>query len=168
MAYFSKPGKEISRRKFIVASTTAAAGFSVFPTGLPGFSFGSRKPDSTFKGVQIGAITYSWRSMPSTAQDILNYCLEAGISSIELMGNVAEEFAGIPPMPPRPARDAPETELATYRHDADLAKESQREWRLSVSMSRASSCKAATLAATATRSRATRSCRRTPTPGTCR
>jgi sugar phosphate isomerase/epimerase len=46
--------------------------------------------------VQIGVITYSWRSMPSTPQDIISYCEQTGISSIELMGNVAEEYAGAP------------------------------------------------------------------------
>ena len=51
---------------------------------------GSDKPDSNFNGVQIGVISYSWRSMPKgEAEDILRYCLQSGISSIELMGDVA-------------------------------------------------------------------------------
>jgi sugar phosphate isomerase/epimerase len=72
--------------------------------------------------------------MPSTAQDILDYCVEAGISSIELMGNVVEEFAGIPPMPPRPPREAHENEQALYRQKAEVAQSKQRNWRLSASM----------------------------------
>ena len=66
--------------------------------------------DSNFGGVQIGAITYSWRSMPSSAEDVLQYCLDTGISSIELMGNVAEEFAGIPAGPSQAAKRS-----GTYR-----------------------------------------------------
>ncbi len=95
------------------------------------------KPDSNFKGVQIGVISYSWRSMPKgEAEDILRYCLESGVSSIELMGDVAERYAGIPPSPPRPAKDVEMTEEEQAAHDKKVqdAKEKQREWRLSVSM----------------------------------
>lgn len=136
MNQYSKSNNGFSRRRFIGSAAAVAAGISVSPTVLAGSFSNFGKPDSRFKGVQIGAITYSWRSMPSTAQDILNYCVEAGISSIELMGNVAEEYAGIPPMPPRPPRDASETERAAYQRDADMAKERQREWRLSASMNK--------------------------------
>jgi sugar phosphate isomerase/epimerase len=51
------------------------------------------KPDSKFHGVQIGAITYSFRSMPGSAEDILKYCQQCGLSSVELMGGPAEQFA---------------------------------------------------------------------------
>ena len=136
MNHSSASKNGLSRRKFIGSAALAAAGISLAPSVFARSASGIRKPNSRFKGVQIGAITYSWRSMPSSAQDILNYCVEAGISSIELMGNVAEEYAGIPPMPPRPARDASETERAAYQRDSDIAKERQREWRLSTSMNK--------------------------------
>jgi sugar phosphate isomerase/epimerase len=54
------------------------------------------KPNSTFNGVQIGAITYSFRSLPSSAEEVLKYCLDCGISGVELMSNVAESYAGSP------------------------------------------------------------------------
>jgi len=54
------------------------------------------KPNSVFGGVQIGTITYSFRTLPSSAEEVLKYCLECGISGIELMGNVAESYAGAP------------------------------------------------------------------------
>ena len=94
------------------------------------------KPNSYIKGVQIGAITYSWRSLPCSAEDIIVYCQECDISSIELMGNVAEEYAGIPPMPPRIDRNAEitEGEAAEYREAVEEAREKQRQWRTSVSM----------------------------------
>ncbi len=134
MNYFSHSGKEISRRKFITTSAAVAAGVSIVPVGFSCAPQGAAKPDSKFGGVQIGAITYSWRSMPSSAQDILKYCVEAGISSIELMGDVAEEFAGIPAMPSRPSADATDQERENYREEAEVARGKQREWRLSVSM----------------------------------
>ncbi|MCW5964763.1 MAG: sugar phosphate isomerase/epimerase [Bryobacterales bacterium] len=74
---------------------------------------GIAKPNSNFNGVQIGAITYSFRALPGSAEDTLKYCLECGISAVELMSNVAESYAGAPlparpvfPMGPRPAGSA--------------------------------------------------------------
>jgi sugar phosphate isomerase/epimerase len=54
------------------------------------------KPNSVFGGVQIGTITYSFRSLPSSAEEVLKYCVDCGISGIELMSNVAEGYAGAP------------------------------------------------------------------------
>jgi len=89
----------LSRRKFL-GITTAAAGLAIIPWGEslnanPVFQ-AEGKPNSKFGGVQVGAITYSWRSMPGTPEDIIKYCRQTGISSIELMGDVAEKYAGIP------------------------------------------------------------------------
>jgi hypothetical protein len=49
---------------------------------LPAASL-TAKPNSKFKGVQIGAITYSFRQLPSTANDILKYCVELGITRLK-------------------------------------------------------------------------------------
>ena len=45
------------------------------------------KPNSKFDGVQIGVITYSYRSMPGAndAEALLKYIVDSGISGIELM-----------------------------------------------------------------------------------
>ncbi|HUS07926.1 MAG TPA: hypothetical protein VMZ52_16605, partial [Bryobacteraceae bacterium] len=89
------------------------------------------KPSSKFQGVQIGAITYSFRQLPSTADSILKYCTELGISSIELMGDVAESYAGAPGNGPRAGRGpaTPEQQAAIQN-----AAEERQKWRLSVSM----------------------------------
>jgi sugar phosphate isomerase/epimerase len=58
------------------------------------------KPNSLFGGIQIGVITYSFRSLPGSAEETLKYCLDCGISGVELMNNVAESYAGAP-MPAR-------------------------------------------------------------------
>jgi sugar phosphate isomerase/epimerase len=123
----------VSRRKFLATTALATAGLAFAPRT---FAAAKGKPNSKFGGVQIGAITYSWRSMPSTAEDILKYCVEAGISSIELMGNVAEEYAGIPAGVPRPPRgmEMSDTEKTEFQKKVDVAKNAQRDWRLSVSM----------------------------------
>src|SRR3954469_9214818 len=55
------------------------------------------KPNSVFNGVQIGTITYSYRSMPDqSAEATLKYILDSGISAVELMGGPVESFAGAP------------------------------------------------------------------------
>jgi sugar phosphate isomerase/epimerase len=56
------------------------------------------KPNSNFDGVQVGVITYSYRSMPGAndAQELLKYIVDSGISGIELMGPAAEIYAGSP------------------------------------------------------------------------
>ena len=75
----------------------------------------SAKGGSKFGGVQVGAITYSFRSMPDqSAEAYLNYIVQSGISSVELMGDVVERFAGIP----------------QGTKDAEVI----RKWRTSVSM----------------------------------
>src|SRR3954470_4457090 len=55
------------------------------------------KPNSVFNGVQIGTITYSYRNMQDqSAEAVLKYILDSGISAIELMGGPVESFAGAP------------------------------------------------------------------------
>jgi len=85
--------------------------FALFQTA----SFAKGSKGSKFGGVQIGAITYSYRSMPDQSLEaVLGYITQSGLSSVELMGDVVERFAGIP----QDTRD----------------KEVIRKWRSTVSM----------------------------------
>ncbi|MBV2246248.1 MAG: sugar phosphate isomerase/epimerase [Lentimicrobium sp.] len=55
------------------------------------------RKNSGKQGVQIGAITYSYRSMPDQSiEAILDYLVRSGINSAELMGGPVEQYAGIP------------------------------------------------------------------------
>lgn len=131
----SQVGSHMTRRDF-VGYTAAIAGLPLVPRSV--FDLQDMKPNSRFNGVQIGTITYSFRSMPSSADDILNYVVECGISSIELMGEPAEQFAGAPTFeaPPFPQRGQEIT--AEQRAQFQAAREAQaqemREWRSSASM----------------------------------
>ena len=95
-----------------------------------------RKPNSVIAGVNIGTITYSYRSMPDqSAEATLRYVVESGISQIELMNGPAESFAGAP----QAARGGggrrgqpPTAPQAAERESADRLK----QWRTSVSMDR--------------------------------
>ncbi|MCP9237789.1 sugar phosphate isomerase/epimerase [Lewinella sp. JB7] len=91
-----------TRRAFLRTSTTAAAGIALAPSliGAPAILKHFNKPNSVIKGVQIGTITYSFRSMPDqSAEATLQYVIDSGISAIELMGDPAETYAGRPENP---------------------------------------------------------------------
>jgi len=91
------------------------------------------KPNSKFGGVQIGAITYCFRSLPSSAPELLKYCTTLGISSIELMGDAAESFAGAPAS--RGGGGGPRRQMTPEQQEAmKKAADEKKKWRLSVSM----------------------------------
>src|SRR5262252_6557840 len=114
------------------------------------------KPNSLFGGVQIGTITYSFRALPSSGEEVLKYCLDCGISAIELMSNVAESYAGAPAGggrgfgPGGPGRRGPDGAAGgppgggrrggrapiTPEQQAAMQKAAaeMKDWRLSVSM----------------------------------
>lgn len=130
---------DYTRREFAKLALTAvpAIGFAGEPV------FGARhmqaRPSSLFGGVQIGAITYSYRSMlDQSAEATLQYILDSGISAIELMDGPAEAFAGRPAAargggPGRGAQLTPEQQ-AERRAAQQAAQAAVKAWRLSVSM----------------------------------
>lgn len=98
----NKSNQTLSRRKFIGTTASLVAGAAVAPSlmGAPGILKFYNKPNSLINGVQIGVITYSYRSMPDqSAEATLKYVLDSGVSAIELMGDPAESFAGSPKNP---------------------------------------------------------------------
>lgn len=86
-----------SRRSFIRQGSIAGAGLMFTTPSLwnAGMEM-AKKPNSKYKGVQVGLITYSFRSMPHDIDQLLKYIVESGISAVELMGEAVEEFAGRP------------------------------------------------------------------------
>jgi len=87
----------LSRRSFLIRGSAATMGFLLSKSSAwanSGESAG--KPNSRFFGVQIGVITYSYRSMPQDIRQLLQYTIESGINAVELMGDPAELFAGRP------------------------------------------------------------------------
>src|SRR6516225_6463609 len=87
-----------SRREFGKLALVGISGAGLIREEL----FAQAKPNSLINGVQVGTITYSYRSMPDqSAQALLRYVVTDGISAIELMGEPAEQFAGAPSRGPR-------------------------------------------------------------------
>ena len=128
--------KNISRRQFLGSAAIAVAGMAVAAPaliGAPAYIKNLGKPNSLFNGVQIGVISYSWRSMPSSAEQILQYCMDCNISALELMGPPAEAFAGAPTGPSFTRGQAltPEQRDEQAEYLKKLA-----DWRASIPMSK--------------------------------
>ena len=157
----NKSKKNLSRRKFLGSTATVAA-FSMLPINLFGKSapvakeVPGAKPNSNFGGVQIGTITYSWRDKPGGVENIIKYCTETGISSIELMSGDVEEYLGAaknpmmgmfgpPPAPPKAAPGAPAAPPKPFKmpeftaeQKATIAKyeKDMKTWRLALPISK--------------------------------
>ncbi|MBD1386283.1 sugar phosphate isomerase/epimerase [Mucilaginibacter rigui] len=114
--------QNISRRQFIGTGAIAATGMLLLSKASFAASFlrAAGKPNSVINGVQVGVITYSFRSMPGTAEDLLKYCIDCNINAIELMGDAAETYAGAP-------------KRAADQSWADFAPK-MAEWRAGVAM----------------------------------
>src|SRR6476620_1078419 len=86
-----------TRREFGKLALATLPAAALFEETLAGSALFQAKPNSMVKGVQIGTITYSYRSMPDqSAEATLKYIVDSGISAIELMGGPVESFAGAP------------------------------------------------------------------------
>jgi sugar phosphate isomerase/epimerase len=135
----NKFNDQVSRRRFLEI-TIGAAGLALLPVNIVSAVDSKKekvkKPNSKFGGVQVGAITYSWRSMSPTAEDTLKYCISCGISSIELMSNTIELYAGLPQGPARLPREASDDQKAAFQKASQEAAQAQKEWRTTVPMTK--------------------------------
>ena len=130
-----------SRRTFLYQSSMASFGLLLIGKSVfarEGFGLFQSKPNSLINGVQIGAITYSFRSLPGSPDQVLQYCIDSNISAIELMGDSVEDYAGKPinpiKMPPR-IPGQPRPELTNEQKDQMKAYQQQVvSWRETASM----------------------------------
>ncbi|MBQ5704417.1 MAG: twin-arginine translocation signal domain-containing protein, partial [Alistipes sp.] len=151
--------QKTSRRTFLKQSAMGLAMASILPSALTSCASGetaapanSTGINSNFHGVKIGCITYSWRSMPAnTVDEIIAYCKEANMGSLELMSNDLERVLGVPENPQqrimaearakmpapkpgeRPARPqlTPEQQAEIDKYNADL-----KAWRVNMDMAK--------------------------------
>ena len=121
-----------------VAKLALGALPAALPIARPRSALAQVRPNSTINGVRVGAITYSYRTMPDqNAEAMLRYIVDSGISQIEFMGGPIEAFAGAPAAPQGGGGrrggqpQTPEQQAAQREAAAKL-----RAWRTSVSMDR--------------------------------
>ena len=126
-----------SRRDF-AKLTLAGVPASLLVANLPVWAFA--QINSRINGVQIGAITYSFRSM--SAPDIIKAYVDIGLGEMELMSNHAEQLAGSPASAPRTpgasARHAPGgggggrrgALTPEQQAERDAAIKALRDWRM--------------------------------------
>ncbi|MEY4540288.1 MAG: hypothetical protein RLZZ306_2045 [Bacteroidota bacterium] len=138
---------QISRRGFMPIILITTIGLmlskdSIFANNSSVLPF--NKPNSKFGGVQIGVITYSFRSMPHDIDQLLKFCVDSNVSAIEMMGDPAEEFAGKPknpnpfrmPPPPKAGQPSMQRPQLTDEQKSQMAEYNKKvaEWRATVSM----------------------------------
>ncbi|HEX7798450.1 MAG TPA: TIM barrel protein [Vicinamibacterales bacterium] len=128
---------ELSRRDFARLALAGVPAATWLERSFFTTASAAERPNSVINGVQVGTITYSYRSMPDqSAQALLRYVVADGINAIELMGEPAEQFAGAPSSGRgggrgRGQEPSPEQQMARRE-----AREALRKWRTSVSIDR--------------------------------
>jgi sugar phosphate isomerase/epimerase len=125
----------VTRREFGKMALATVPAVALGDDVLGGPLWAQARPNSLINGVQVGVITYSYRSMPDqSAEATLRYIVDSGISAVELMGGPIESYAGAPAMsrgPGGPGRGplTPEQQAEREAHATAL-----KTWRLSQSM----------------------------------
>ena len=106
---------QTTRRKFLYQSTLTSFGALLVGKSVLANNFFQSKPNSVINGVQIGVTTYSYRSMPSQPDKLLQYCIDSNINAVELKGDEVEDYLGKPLNPvklPRQVPGQPKVELS--------------------------------------------------------
>ena len=99
--------------------------------GLP-LSMALAKINSKFRGVQIGTITYSFRSMP--ANEIIPAMVKLSLSEAELMSNHCEAIAGAPQPTGGGQRGGGRGQMSSEQQEAQRQQqEALRKWRMATS-----------------------------------
>lgn len=107
---------------------------------LPSALTAQTKPSSRFGGIQVGInIPYSFHGLPSSADQILGYLAQTGISAAELRTQPIEAFLGAPAASARGVGEAPgprQGQLTPAQEAAQKAEIAElKKWRLSRPMS---------------------------------
>ena len=98
---------QTTRRKFLYQSSLASFGVLLAGKSALANNFFQSNPNSLIKGVQIGVTTYSYRSMSSQPDKLLQYCMDSNINAVELKGDEVEDYLGKPANPVKLLRQVP-------------------------------------------------------------
>lgn len=84
----------LATRRAFLGRAAALAACAVIPRRAAAAAMAGR-PSSVFGGVRVGAISYSYRSALTSAEELLEALLADGLSEVEMMGSHIQAFAGI-------------------------------------------------------------------------
>jgi sugar phosphate isomerase/epimerase len=128
--------------KLALASLTAGVGLNAL-NSLPGAeSFPARvKPNSKVNGVQIGFnVPYNFNNPAMSGEDILERCVQLGVSALELRAQPVEAFLGVPAalanLNPSAVLNQTGSSVPADAATARAKLEELRRWRTSISMDR--------------------------------
>jgi sugar phosphate isomerase/epimerase len=82
----------LTTRRTFLGQAIALAACAAIPRQVHGAA--ATKPNSVFKGVRIGAISYSYRSALTSAEELLHALITDGLSEVEMMGPAIQTYAG--------------------------------------------------------------------------
>lgn len=125
----------MTRRKFFGTAAAATAAGVLLPTSKS-LALGGIVD---IGGVKVGAISYSYRALPGSAEEILEYLTSAGMDTVELMGGPAEAYAGAPEAPPFPRgrfNEMSDEERNKLRAEREAHNEKVDEWRKSAPLNK--------------------------------
>ncbi|MBT34485.1 MAG: xylose isomerase [Thalassobius sp.] len=121
--------KQLLARREFLAKAGIGAGAFLFSSAFSSITNATQLVTKV-EGINLGVITYSFRSMPSSAEDLLGYLTELDLKAVELMGDPIEAYAGAPaPLPWKrgPLSDAEKAERAKHAEELKV-------WRLAAPM----------------------------------
>lgn len=113
-----------TRRDFVTFALASLPAAGLLPTlSRTARAEATAKPNSTVNGVRIGLnVPYSFGPGIHTGDEILQNCVQLGLSAVELRTQPVEAFLGLPP-------------LESAKNKAEAAAQ-VREWRKTVSLDR--------------------------------
>src|SRR6185437_1124650 len=90
-------GMSITRREFGRLAIAAIPAVSFLPEIGRSATSSAQRPDSTIAGVQIGLnVPYSFGNNAMDADEVLQKCVQLGVSALELRSQPVEGFLGVP------------------------------------------------------------------------
>lgn len=128
------PDGALSRRQFLRTAASATAAGVLLPS-MPALAQGGL---IDIQGVQVGIITYSYRAVTDDAKKLLSLIVDAGMSTVELMGGPAETYAGAPsgPQPSKPWREMSPDDRAQLRAAREEHNAIMEDWRKEAPMAK--------------------------------
>jgi sugar phosphate isomerase/epimerase len=110
-----------TRRDFTKLALSTLPGAALLSSFNAGAADAVAKPNSKVAGVQIGLnVPYSFANAVMSADEILQHCVELGLSAVEMRTQPVEAFLGVPQLSPSKSKADNAQELVEWRKTVSL------------------------------------------------